>query len=86
MLFIPNALGDEVCGTWSRGQLLEMHERFVAAMEQAFACGRESRAVASATVSSRNGKTAALESALESAFDLLVCNRGEVPAAAIVAL
>lgn len=35
--------GDELDGLWTREQLLEMDMRFTAALEQAFACGLESR-------------------------------------------
>jgi hypothetical protein len=34
---------DERYGEWSQEQLVEMNARFVAALEQAFACGLESR-------------------------------------------
>jgi hypothetical protein len=53
MLFVPFSFDlDEQCGDglWSRAQLEEMNRFFVAAMEQAFANGGESRASAAATV------------------------------------
>ena len=51
MLFVPQKILDldGQCGTWTRDQLEEMNDRFVAAMELAFAKGLESRAAAAAT-------------------------------------
>ena len=80
MLFVPSILDlDEECGDglWSREQLEEMNRRFVAAMELAFAKGVESRAATGATVrvgSSRDGKEAVIESAIESAWRWLRSN------------
>jgi len=42
--------GDELQGGWPRDQLLEMDNRFVAALEQAFRLGLESRESAAAQV------------------------------------
>src|SRR5215472_7181876 len=55
MLFVPCLPGDEVCGDYTREQLLEMNNRFVAAVEAAFAAGLESSSAARATVKV-NGK------------------------------
>ena len=77
------ASGDEVCGAWTRSQLLEMDDRFVAAIEAAFRAGGESLAVARATVSFRNGKVgkaAAIEGAIEGAWDFLCSKGGQVSA------
>jgi hypothetical protein len=82
------ASGDEVCGAWTRSQLLEMDDRFVAAVEAAFRAGGESLAVARATVSFRNGKVgkaAALEGAIEAAWDLLCSKKGQMSASEVVA-
>src|SRR5215472_16635045 len=54
-------------GLWSRSELEEMNDRFVAAMEQAFANGGESRTAAAATVK-MNGKPRADEIAIELAW------------------
>ena len=78
------ASGDEVCGAWTRSQLLEMDDRFVAAVMAAFQAGDESLAAARATVSFRNGKAAVLESALEGAWNLLRGKKGEVTAVEVV--
>src|SRR5262245_834602 len=81
------ASGDEVCGTRTRSQLLEMDERFVGAVEAAFQAGGESLAVARATVSFRNGKVgkaAAIEGAIEGAWDFLCSKGGQVSASEIV--
>jgi len=45
MLFVPPFSLDsaeEVCGIWSRDQLVEMNDRFVAAVLTAFELGLES--------------------------------------------
>ena len=60
MLFVPPASLDEELlpgdGLWSRGQLEEMNDRFVAAVEAVFQSGLESRSAAAATVRiGRNG-------------------------------
>jgi len=78
MLSVPCIAGDEVCGDYPRAQLLEMNDRFVYAVEAAFAAGLESRVAAAATVNFRNGKAAAIEGAIEGAFALLVSRRGEM--------
>src|SRR5262245_45749389 len=68
------ASGDEVCGTWTRSQLLEMDERFVGAVEAAFQAGGESRAAASATVRvAKQGLTA--EQAIQAAWIWYCRNR-----------
>jgi hypothetical protein len=41
---------NELCGAWSRNELLEMDSRFRGALEVAFASGRERRESATATV------------------------------------
>src|SRR5262249_24886594 len=79
------ASGDEVCGAWTRSQLLEMDDRFVAAVMAAFQAGDESLAAARATVSFRNGKAAAIEGAIEAAWDLLCSKKGEMAASEVVA-
>jgi hypothetical protein len=40
--------GDELQGTWTREELLRMHDRFVAAVESAIARGLERRSSAGA--------------------------------------
>jgi hypothetical protein len=45
-----SALGDELCGAWSRVQLEAMDLGFREVMERAFACGLERRESATATV------------------------------------
>jgi len=85
MLFVPPILDlDGQCGDWTREELVAMNDRFVAAIEAAFAAGTESRTAARATVSFRNGKAAAIESALEGAFNFLCAKKGEVSAAEVV--
>jgi hypothetical protein len=55
---------DELEGEWPRARLIEMNDRFVAALELAFAKGLESRAAASATVRvGRNDREAAIGAA-----------------------
>jgi hypothetical protein len=44
---------DELDGAWSREQLVDMNARFVAALEQAFACGLESRESAASEIKLR---------------------------------
>jgi|SRR5262249_22982707 len=86
MLFVP-PIGDPDAqsGLWSREQLLEMDSRFVAAVEAAFAKGLESRAAAAATVRiGRNGKAAAVESAIEAVWDRLCSKKGEMAASEVV--
>ena len=79
MLFIPS--GDEVCGLWTRSQLLEMDDRFVAAVTAALEAGSESRVAAGATVRvGRNGKVAAIEGAWNS----LCSKKGQMAASEIV--
>src|SRR5262249_19131538 len=74
-------------GTWSRQELEAMDAAFVARVEAAFAAGLESRVAAAATVrvGHRNGKDAAIESAIEAAWDLLVSKRGDIAFSEIVA-
>src|SRR5215471_512021 len=73
-------------GLWSHQQLLEMNDRFTAAVEAAFQSGLESRKAAAATVRiGRNGKEAAIESAIEAAWDLLCSKKGDVAFSEIVA-
>jgi len=86
MLFVP-PIGDldAQSGLWSREQLLEMDSRFVAALEAAFAKGLESRAAAAATVRiDQNGREAAIESAIEAAWDRLCSAKGEMSASEVV--
>jgi|SRR5262249_43497948 len=86
MLFIPSILDldpELCCGTWTREQLVEMDSRFRAAVEQAFAQGLESRAVAAATVRiGRNGKEA--EAAIEAGWGELCRNNGDISFVEIV--
>jgi|SRR5262245_13234654 len=89
MLQRLNSLFDEELlsgdGLWPRDRLEEMNRRFVAAIELAFAKGLESRAAAAATVGFRNGKAAAIEGAIEGAWNLLNSKKGEVTAVEVVA-
>jgi hypothetical protein len=50
--------GDELQGTWTREELLRMHDRFVAAVEAAISLGLENRASASACERPRAGDSA----------------------------
>jgi hypothetical protein len=87
MLFVPPTDPDGQCGLWTRSRLEEMDRCFVAAMEQAFANGGESRAVASATVrvgASLNGKI--IESAVGVAYDRLCDKRGQLAAVEVISL
>jgi|307.fasta_scaffold384625_2 hypothetical protein len=72
-------------GLWLRDRLEQMDASFVAAVERAFELKLESRASAAATVSFRNGKAAALEGALEGAWNSLISKRGEMAASEVVA-
>ena len=73
-------------GTWNHSQLLEMDRCFVQACETAFQAGFESRTAASTTIQigRRNGREAVIERALESAWDWLVREKGNVAATEIV--
>ena len=90
MLFVPSIFDlDGQCGTWTREQLSQMNDRFVAAMELAFAKGLESRAAAAAIYSrnAMNGKQYT-EAVIEAAWRYLLINMDEgkdVTFAAIVA-
>jgi len=64
---------DELHGAWSREQLLEMDDRFTAAVKAAFDLGLESRAAAAATYA-MNGKQRAEEIAIELAWRYLRTN------------
>ena len=72
-------------GLWLRDRLEQMDASFVAAVERAFELKLESRASAAATVSFRSGKAAALEGALEGAWNSLISKRGEMAASEVVA-
>jgi hypothetical protein len=48
--FDPPQPGDEQNGGWTRDQLVEMNKRFADQLEQAFACGLESRESAAGQV------------------------------------
>jgi|SRR5215831_5756482 len=89
MLFVPPILDlDGQCGTWTRDRLEAMDAQFVAVVTAAFQEGSESRAAASATgrlKSSLNGKGAAIECALEAAWNLLCSKEGEISFPEIVA-
>jgi len=90
MLFVPPFSLDsaeEVCGIWSRDQLVEMNDRFVAAVLTAFELGLESRAVAAATVRiGRNGsRRLAEEAAIGAAWRWFAAANFDVPAAVILA-
>ena len=65
-------------GIWTRARLEEMDAAFTGAVLRAFELKLESRSAAAATVSFRNGKTAAIESAIEAAWDLLCSREGEI--------
>jgi hypothetical protein len=56
-----------------------------AAVQRAFELDLESRAAATATVSFRNGKAAAIEGAIEAAWDLLCSKKGQMLASEVVA-
>src|SRR5262245_32662826 len=90
MLFVPPSFDVEEDlsvsdGLWSRAQLERMNAQYVAAVERAFELGLESRAAAAATVSFRNGTAAAIEGAIEAAWDLLCSRKGEMAASEVVA-
>jgi len=86
MLFVPCLPGDEICGDYTHEQLLEMNNRFVAAVETAFEAGLESRAAAAATYfrNVTNGKQRT-EAVIEAAWCWFVDARFEATAAAIMA-
>src|SRR5215471_2979049 len=72
-------------GTWSREQLLEMNDRFTAAVEMAFAKGRDSRSAASATVRiGRNGDARRVAAAIEAGWQELCRLRGDISFSEIV--
>src|SRR5262249_13693914 len=75
-------------GDWSYEQLERMNSDFVGAVETAFRLRLESRAAAAATVRvgvARSGSSgAAIESALESAWDLLRSRCGDLTALEVV--
>src|SRR5262245_49530730 len=81
--------GDEQVGDWSRSELENMDSRFVAAVEQAFASGRESRAAAAATVrvESSSNRRRAEETVIEKAWIWFKRNKDEIdiPFSAVVA-
>jgi hypothetical protein len=81
--------GDELQGDWTRGELLEMDARFVAAVEAAFQAGLESRAAARATVKSRlvvAASPAQLEKAIGAAWTWFWRDKdADVPFSAVVA-
>ena len=73
MLFVPPISDlDGQCGTWTREQLSQMNDRFVAVVELAFAKGLESRVAAAATV--RAGHR---EAVIEAAWRYLLVNMDE---------
>ena len=87
MLFVPPISDlDGQCGTWTREQLSQMNDRFVAAMELAFAKGVESRAAAGATYSrnATNGKQYT-EAVIESAWRWFRDAKFEATAVEVVA-
>jgi len=77
------------CGLWAPSELERMNQSFVAAVEQAFANGGESRAAAAATVqikSSLNGsRRLAIDGALGAAWDWFVGVKFEATAVEVVA-
>ena len=79
---------DERCGLWSRSELEDMNDRFVAAVEAAFQSGRESRKAAAATVrvgTALNGsRQRAVEAAIEGAWKFLCDERGDLPFAEVL--
>jgi hypothetical protein len=72
-------------GLWSSAQFEAMDATFVAAVELAFRLGGESRGAAGAIGSSRNGREAAIEGAIEGAWNMLCHNKGEMAAAEVLA-
>src|SRR5215472_12201685 len=80
MLFVPpNSLDEELqCGDglWSRLELEDMNDRFVAAVSRAFAAGHENPAAAAATVRlGRNGsKVLAEDAAIQAGWNYLRTN------------
>jgi hypothetical protein len=90
MLFIPliDDLDGEY-GLWTRPQLIEMDQKFVAAVERAFANGEESPVAARATVdvkASLNGsRRLAAETAIEAAWIWLWEKEGDLAFSEIVA-
>ena len=71
-------------GLWPRDRLLAMDASYTTAVERAFELDLESRAAAAATVSFRNGKAAAIEGAIEAAWDRLCSKKGEMSAAEVL--
>jgi len=88
MLFVPFSFDlDEQCGDWTREQLVQQNERFVAAVERAFELGLESRATAEASCL-MNGKQRTDEITIELAWRYLRSNMDaglDVSSAAIIA-
>src|SRR5262249_36716189 len=72
MLFVPLPDFDlELCnGVWPRDELERMNQSFVAAVEQAFANGGESRAAAAATVQIKSSLNGSRRLAAEAAIEL----------------
>jgi len=85
MLFVPPLFLSELdaqCGLWSRQELEQMNDRFVAAVSNAIRSGRESAAAVSATVrinSSLNGsRRRAEEAAIEAGWMELCRRKGDM--------
>jgi len=77
------ASGDEVCGVWTRSQLFEMNERFIAAVEAAFQAGLESRVAARSTFRAKS-REEVIEAAIEQAWLWLWEKAGNVSSAEVV--
>jgi|SRR5262245_15709103 len=90
MLFVPLISDlDGQCGDYTRDQLEQMNDRFVAVVERAFELGLESRAAAAATVrvgARRNGsRLLAEEAAIGAAWRWFVAAKFEATAVEILA-
>lgn len=69
MLYIPPTGDlDAQSGTWSRSELLEQNDRFVAAVERAFANGLESRSAARATYAVNGKRRLTVDAVVEAAW------------------
>src|SRR5262249_29182078 len=73
------------CPLWPRARLVAMDAAFTGAVEAAFSSGHESSVAASATVRvGRDGRAAAIEAAIQAAWDLLCSKRGDLTAREVV--
>ena len=85
MLFAPSRFdfllaepGDEVCGTWTREELLKMDANFTSAVATAIRNGQENPAAVSATVRIARSKAVVEAAAIQAAFNLLMERDGEM--------